>query len=301
MTWRIRASRAVNKDLSKLIVHDRLANGSLGIVGITLNSEKPRIAEPELPQLWYPALRKAAGAPAQVAVASQGPLVWQGIESAMLGGRLSLAGQPIFRLTVGNRPIDSSQFTIAGTATKDATKTITANFRDGETVLAASLTLRQVDAATTSIALELKNAGAKPLTAALQFPTVASLRLGDQEDTWYLAGRRGGVISNVESRMHDEIGEAHPLALDGFFNPRLGAGLSFMPRVELRTRSRCSWPDCSATTTWAKMPRGITRSSTCGDKTSGASLKACWSPSPSCPAISATRQNYAAWLDWYSP
>lgn len=221
-----------NKQLARLILHDRLANGSLGIVGVTLNSGKPRIAEPVLPQLWYPAVRKAAAAPARVVVAGQGPLVWQSIESAMLGGSLNLAGQPIFRLTAGDRQIDSRQFTIADTTTKDATKTVTANFRDGDTVLAASLALEQVDAATTSIALELRNAGSKPLMAALQFPTVSSLRLGDQEDTWYLAGRRGGVISNVESRMRDEIGEAHPLALDGFFSPRLGAGLCFMPRVE---------------------------------------------------------------------
>ncbi len=216
----------------KLVLHDRLANGSLGIVGLTLNAGRPRIAEPILPQLWYPAVRKAEAAPARVVVAEQGPLTWRSIESAMLGGSLTLKGQPVFRLSIGDRQLDSSQFTIAKTTVKGETKTITADFRDGDTALAASLVLRQLDQQTTAIALELKNSGGKPLTGTLRFPTCASIRLGKHDDTWYLAGRLGGVISNVESQMRDEIGERHPLALDGFFNPRLGAGLCFMPRVE---------------------------------------------------------------------
>lgn len=219
------------KQLVTLVLHDRLANGALGIAGITLNTGEPRVAEPNLPQLWYPVVRPAPQAPAQVVFSHEGPLTWRGINSTMLGGRLALDGQPVFHLSVGDRNVDSSQFTITQAADNGSTKTLTGRFVDGNLALAAHLALRQVDQARASIALELKNEGNSSLTAALHFPTVSSIRLGAQADTWYLAGRRGGVISNVDSQMRDEIGEAHPLALDGFFNPKLGAGVCFMPRV----------------------------------------------------------------------
>lgn len=220
------------KPLASLVVHDRIRSGAFAVVGITLNEGKPRVAEPVLPQVWYPPVRKAAPAEAHVALTADGPLGWQSIESPMLGGRVELAGQPLFRLTIGDREIDSRKFTIGQTSRRDDETAIEATLREGDLNLRARLRLRHTVTATDVLDLQLTNQGGKAVTGTLLFPTLAGLRLGKQDDTWYFCGRRGGVINNVPARMRDEIGEAHPLALDGFFNPHLGAGVALMPRID---------------------------------------------------------------------
>ena len=92
--------------------------------------------------------------------------------------------------------------------------------------------LRMVPETTGSVrlALQVTNAGGAPVTGRLIFPFVSGLQIGSLEDTWYFCARRGGVINRVPCYWRDEIGEGHPLEVDGFFSPQVGAGVAFMPR-----------------------------------------------------------------------
>ena len=103
-------------------------------------------------------------------------------------------------------------------------------FEDGAIVLEANLDLQPEGQAGTRLSLTLTNAGKEPLTGTLRFPTVAGLKIGKPEDTWYFDSRRGGAIHHLLRQFRDEIGEAHPLQVDGFFNPQAAVGVCFMPR-----------------------------------------------------------------------
>ena len=97
----------------KMIVHDRMRTASLGLVAVTVNRGSPRIAEPELPQVWYPQVKKAPSAATSVTFATKGGLTWDRITSAALGDRGPvLSGQPVFRLKVNDQEITSAQFQV---------------------------------------------------------------------------------------------------------------------------------------------------------------------------------------------
>lgn len=213
----------------KLVVHDRMRNASFGIVGVTVNSGKPRIPEPDLTLPWYAEPKKARPAETTLALATQDGLTWDAIRSPMFGGDVKLAGEPVFRLVLGDREITSKQFKVDGVDGNAPEQTIRASLEDKDLQLRAVLEVNQTSDGP-QLALKLTSESPTPVTGTLFFPTVARLSLGDVGSTWYFCARRGGVIHHVPRQFRDEIGEAHPLAVDGFFNPALGAGVCFLPR-----------------------------------------------------------------------
>jgi hypothetical protein len=215
---------------AKLILHDNMRNASFGILGVTANTGKLRVPEPEVQKIWYPAVRKPPLSDAAVLFDTSGGLTWERIESAMLGGGVDLAGEPVFSLTLGEREIPSSQWKVENVEQGDQGLTITAAYTEGDVSLCAVFHARPTDPTTTTLSLELSNAGGKPVTGTLMFPRVSGLKIGSVDDTWYFCARRGGVINRVPCFWRDEIGESHPLQVDGFFNPAVGAGVSFLPR-----------------------------------------------------------------------
>ena len=76
--------------------------------------------------------------------------------------------------------------------------------------------------------MTLTNESDQPTTATLRFPLLRGLRVGDAADTWYLSGKRGGIINSAEVVLSDPLGERHPLQMDGFFNPRTGLALGLL-------------------------------------------------------------------------
>ncbi len=243
----------------KMIVHDRMRNASFGLVGVTVNRGSPRIPEPELSQVWYPELKKAPSASTSVTFSTNGGLTWDRIASAALGARGPMPlGQPVFRLRVNDQEITSAQFRVLKVEHPLAAKPektlrtsdreakphpesempkapvqgirITASYQNEGLALNALFECRPDGLQGARLTLDLSNAGPSAVTGTLFFPTLTRLSLGDPSETWCFCGRRGGLVSREACAMRDPIGESHPLQVDGFFNPSLGAGICLMPR-----------------------------------------------------------------------
>lgn len=215
----------------RMTLHDRMRSAAFGLAGLTVNRGQPRFPEPESPQLWYPPVKKPPLAPAQILLDASHGLTWDRISSAMLGpAPVNLAGQPVFRLTLDGRSLTSADFQAEHVDRTPQYTRITAAYARGDVSLRATVQAVADGANGVRLALELTNLATKPITGTLAFPTVEHLALGSPTDTWFFCGRRGGVISRESRQLRDEIGESHPLQVDGFFNPALGAGVAFMPR-----------------------------------------------------------------------
>jgi len=77
-------------------------------------------------------------------------------------------------------------------------------------------------------AMTLRNDGTAPVTATLLFPLLRGVQLGNAGDTWYLFGKRGGIINRADLSLREPLGDSHPLQVDGFFSPRSGVALACM-------------------------------------------------------------------------
>ena len=213
-----------------MILHDNMRNAAFGIVGVTANRGGLRVPAVALQSLAYPLPSPRSPAPAEFAYSVADGLTWDGVVSDTLGGRLALRASPVFVLEIGGRRIPSSAWDaelVDGSA--EYTK-IVATYAQGEHSLRAEFVSEMTSAETATLSLRVSNAGGGPVTGTLFFPTVSGVRLGTVADTWYFCARRGGVVNRVPCNWRDEIGELHPLQVDGFFSPELGGGLCFMPR-----------------------------------------------------------------------
>ena len=215
---------------TRLILRDRMRNASFGIVGVTVNAGKPRVPEPRIPKVWYPPVDDAPAADVKFVFEGEVGPTWSSISSPMLNGTVNLKGKPLFILRLGEEEIPASAWHVGMAPHDDKTVGIFARCdHKGLTLLALLIATRT---ARNEVLLELKltNTSGKPVTGTLLFPCISGLSIGSVADTWYFCGRRGGVIHRVPCAWRDEIGEAHSLQVDGFFNPKLGAGVCFMPR-----------------------------------------------------------------------
>lgn len=222
---------------TRLVLHDRMRNAAFGILAVTVNDGAVRVPEPTLPLVWYPAVKKANPSAATLGFDTQSGFTWNGIESAMLGGHLDLSNAPVFIFklskpgqTPAERDIPSSQWRVEQVRQADGDCEATLSYQADGVSLRATFAARPLQSNETQLTLQVVNAGTNAVAGTLLFPTVSNLRIGSLEDTWYFASRLGGVINHIPIQFRDRIGELHPLQVDGFFNPKLGAGLAFLPR-----------------------------------------------------------------------
>ncbi|NOZ21028.1 MAG: hypothetical protein GXP25_08055 [Planctomycetes bacterium] len=219
---------------SRLVFHDNMRNACFGLLGVTANAGQPRFREPDIQTIWYPPVKKPAMADATIEFQTENGLTWDKIESAMLGGAVDLAGRSVFHLTLQDgeqkKEIPSAKWTVKNVERNGKSLKATVTYAEGDVSLRAVFEAKQDGPNGAMLALDLSNTGKKPVTGALLFPFVDGLKIGSLKDTWYFCGRRGGVINRVPCYWRDEIGEGHPIQVDGFFNPKIGAGISFMPR-----------------------------------------------------------------------
>ncbi|MHB8997486.1 MAG: DUF6259 domain-containing protein [Armatimonadota bacterium] len=223
---------------TELVLHDRMQTAAFAIVGATMLKEAPRVAEPSWNALTYPPPPQGALAKARATAAVPGEGVSSGGLQARFEGasaRLSITGMeealtttsaPIFEVLVGGKLLPAQDWMLEKTETVGK----------GQRYL-----LRNADAGLTGIVectpgaknelllrMTLSNVSAQPTTATLRFPVLRGLKLGSAADTWYLSGKRGGIINSAAAAFHDPLGERHPLQMDGFFNPRSGLALGLL-------------------------------------------------------------------------
>ena len=171
---------------------------------------------------------------ATVSFGTEKGLTWERIESPMLGGAIDLKDSSVFLLSLtdgeGVTDVPSSKWRVESVDRQGKRLMAVATYAEGEASLRAVFEAKEEGRNGAMLSLAISNAGANPVTGTLHFPFVSGVKIGTVEDTWYFCGRRGGVINRVPCYWRDEIGEAHPIQVDGFFNPTIGAGVSFMPR-----------------------------------------------------------------------
>lgn len=221
---------ADDKVAERLVLHDRMRNASFGIVGVTVNLDQAKVPEPGVQKIWYPPVRKATLSEASVSFQSAHGLAWDTIRSSMLAEPVELSGRPVFSLELGERRIPSTMWQVDRVDDEEGRLRVALSFSENDVVLRGVFEAKRTKQNAVLLSLDLVNRGTAAVTGTLFFPLVEQATLGGVGDTWYFCARRGGVINRIPCSWRDEIGEAHPLQVDGLFNPAWGAGVSFMPR-----------------------------------------------------------------------
>lgn len=214
----------------RLLLRDRMRNSGFSIFGATLNRGSRHIPEPVALMPQYPKAASRVASSAEFRFSTQAGLAWGEIHSATLGGAIALTKEPVFSLQVGAREIPSTEWRVENQSSPEGEFRADCSWSGDGMALKARFNVRHVAPNSAILSLEMENAGKGSVTGALYFPRISNLALGSADDTWYLSGRTGCVINRLPCSWRDEIGETHPLQLDGFFNPRIGAGIAIMPR-----------------------------------------------------------------------
>ncbi len=233
-----------------LLLHDRMQTASFAILGASTLAGTPRIAEPGWEHLRYPAppvgALRAAGRPAGATASGQParpevPRVASGALAAGFGtaagltwsdlsaAGLSVARGSVFEVEVGGSVLPAADWKVQRSEKVGAQGIGRRYFlRNAAAGLGAVVECTPGKEHELLLGMRLVNEGAVAVTATLRFPVLRGVRLGSVADTWYLYGRRGGIVNHVPAAYREPLGEPHPLQVDGFFNPRRGLALACM-------------------------------------------------------------------------
>lgn len=246
--WGMKCGLSVNvvhpdptRQMVAVILRDGMQTASFGIVGATMLTEEPRLAEPSWESLAYPeppvaplaGCRPATardGEPTvnagllQARFATEGGLTWRDLTVSGLPGALTCAEGPLFEVRVGGKLLPAEDWRLVDIASTGAARTF--RLVNAPAKLSAAIEVSSGQRDELLLAMTLANEGPDPLKATVHFPVLRGVALGNAADTWYLYGKRGGVINSAPGRWRDPLGERHPLQMDGFFNPESGLALA---------------------------------------------------------------------------
>lgn len=227
-----------------LALRDGMRSASFALLGATVRSDAPRVPEPTWQGLAY--ALPPAGALGRLAEPPPSQPGSPAVVSGKLSARFALglfpslsalgAGDDGAHLTVDSGPVFEVE--VAGEVLAAADWRFVEAVPEGEgwriaadhagTSLRATVTCRPGADNRLILGMTLANRGATPVTATVRFPVLRGVRMGSAEETWYLVGRRGGIVSNAPVSFREGLGEPHPLQVDGFFNPADGLALACM-------------------------------------------------------------------------
>jgi hypothetical protein len=226
------------RQATQLLLHDRMQTASFAIVGVTVNTGTPRVAEPTWEPLSYPpppAGRLAgAGRGGGAGVVSGGleadfttgtGLSWARLSASGMANALSVAPGALFEVEMGGKTLPGSAWSLVGA---EPLKPMGKRYvlRSNDAGLTATVDCLPGGTGEILLRMDLHNDSPAAVTATLRFPVLREVRFGSAADTWYLCGKRGGVINSAPMSTRDALGDPHPLQVDGFFNPRSGLALA---------------------------------------------------------------------------
>ncbi len=224
---------------TELVLREGMQTAAFAIVGATFSTNAPRIAEPDWSDLRYaapPADPLSGATPATAATGevcagrlsaswrSDGGLTWGALTVPGLPGALAVAQGPVFEVTVGDEVLPSDAWEVVAAEPRDGGMVY--RLRHAGAKLAATVELAAGAAEELLLRMELVNEGDALTVATLRFPVLDGVAIGSAEDTWYLAGKRGGIINRAPLNIREPLGERHPLQMDGFFGPTAGLALA---------------------------------------------------------------------------
>lgn len=224
---------------TELWLHDHMQTAAFAILGATWCADalvpEPAVAEPSYPPPPSGAVARLARVEsnADPNVVASGALAARFDTSAGLTLRglapfgeapPGAAGAPIFEVEIDDRTVPAEVWqVVAGEPSEDGR---TWTLVDAADRLRARVECRPGAAHELVWNMTLTNEGEQLQVITLRFPLLRGIRIGSAEDTWYLYGRRGGIIHHAPATYRDPLGERHPLQVDGFFNPQLGPALA---------------------------------------------------------------------------
>ncbi|NCO42526.1 MAG: hypothetical protein GW911_10185 [Armatimonadetes bacterium] len=247
--WGMKRGLSVNivhpdptRQATELVLHDRMQTASFAVVGATTRKEAPRLAEPTwrslaaglAPVVSPPKLPAAQPVAAGVAGVTAGALQarfdtqrglsWSQVDLPGLPGALSCAAGPVFEVVVGGKALPTEDWAVTATEALDAGRRFL--LRNSAADLSATVECVPGGANGLLLRMRLTNEGATATTATLRFPVLRGVCLGSAAETWYLFGKRGGLLNCANLALREPLGERHPLQMDGFFNPKQGVTLA---------------------------------------------------------------------------
>ena len=232
---------------TELLLADRMQTATFAIVGVTFRTITPRIAEPNwndlsrglaatghahppLPPAPLPLAREGSLEPAVAAGGllarfdTQQGLRWSRLAGPKSGEGLACASGPVFQVTMAGRIIPNDAWTLESIEPLGTGRRFL--LCDRKASLAAAVDCLPGEGDQLLLRMTLRNRGTSATKATLHFPMLDAVRLGTAADTWYLCGKRGGIIQAAPIRLREPLGERHPLQMDGFFNPATGLALA---------------------------------------------------------------------------
>ena len=247
--WGMRRGLAVTvvrpdpaRKATQLILHDRMQNTAFAVLGATVYAGIPRLKEPGWEGLHHGMTTETALTDLRaVPPAEAGPdgvtagglkavfdttrgLMWRELTAPSMPQALKCASGPVFRVSVGGSSIADDTWRV------DCVQTIQGGrsyqLSNVPARLQATVDCRESGREGLLLGLSLINKSKQMQTVDVQFPVLRGLSLGAAQDTWYLCGKRGGIINRAPMMAREPLGERHPLQMDGFFNPNLGLALA---------------------------------------------------------------------------
>ncbi|MBM3501367.1 MAG: hypothetical protein FJX74_22160, partial [Armatimonadetes bacterium] len=214
---------------TELRLHDRMQTAAFAILGATALAAAPRVPEPSWEALAYPA--PPAGALAALKGARFEAILdgatWSRDAVRTAPDAVAWSKSPLFEVEIAGETLPAEgwrPFQPPSVISAPGHRSIF--LRHAEAGLRAQVTVNATERGSMVLQMSLANEGPEPVTATLRFPVLRGVRLGSVEDTWYLFGKRGGIINREPISLREPLGEPHPLQVDGFFNPTTGLALA---------------------------------------------------------------------------
>ena len=228
---------------TELILHDRMQTASFAIAAATLRLDQPQVEEPNWNHLAYPPVPTVTLAgtcpvsfsPSEAAVSAgvlqarfdkSSGLAWQQLGIAGMEKGLSCSSGPVFEVQVAGELLSPEDWSVEKMETVGSGRRFF--LKHTKTQLAADVECLPGQGNELLLRMSLRNTGTAPTKATLHFPVLRDVRIGNPADTWYLFGKRGGIVNSANVRFREPLGERHPLQVDGFFNLDTGLGLACM-------------------------------------------------------------------------
>lgn len=247
--WGVKRGLSVNavhpdptRRATALVLHDRMQTASFALVGATVRTLPPRIEEPnwELLSAGLAPASAPAAIPETPTVAAREPevvagglragftteagLAWSHLALPGLSQALACSPGPVFQVAVDGRVLPNEDWSFERMEPSGAARRFI--FRNLKASLAATVDCLPGKGSQVLLRMTLTNEATTPTTATLHFPMLSGLRLASAADTWYLSGKRGGILNCADISLRDPLGERHPLQMDGFFNTKIGLALA---------------------------------------------------------------------------